>query len=77
MLREIIVDLVRGTVQPFPDVSELFGKALAVRRVIEADDPERIVYVTGYTPLAASGLGFAGKLGVYGVSLLGGNLQGS
>ncbi len=76
-LREIIVDLDRRTVRTSPDVPELFGKALAVRRVIEADDPERIVYVTGYTPMAASGLGFAGKLGVYGESLLGGNLQGS
>ncbi|MDP8224161.1 MAG: aldehyde ferredoxin oxidoreductase N-terminal domain-containing protein [Candidatus Lernaella stagnicola] len=54
-----------------------FGKALAARRIMEADSPDDTVYFSGFTPLAATGLGFAGKLNVYGISLLGGNLQGS
>jgi len=78
MLREIHVDLDGNTIQsiPFKDRG-LFGKALAVQQVLSADDPDNTLYLSGYTPLAASGLGFAGKLNVYGVSLLGGNLQGS
>jgi len=77
MLREIIVDLDRRTVDAPSGAPDVFGKTLAVERVIAADDPERTLYLSGYTPLAASGLGFSGKLNVYGVSLLGRNLQGS
>ena len=77
MLREIIVDLDSEEVSTSEQVPETFGKALAVRRIIEADAPDRTVYLSGYTPLAAAGLGFAGKLNVYGISLLGNNLQGS
>jgi len=53
------------------------GKALAVARVLGDETPENTIYLTGYTPLAAAGLGFAGKLNIYGISLLGNNLQGS
>ncbi len=78
MLREILVDLDGGECSSVKaDDPELYGKSLAVQRLIEAEDPERTVYLSGYTPLIASGLGFAGKLNLYGVSLLGGNLQGS
>ena len=59
------------------DGRDLFGKALAATRVMEAAAPDETIYLSGYTPLAAAGLGFAGKLNVYGISLLGGNLQGS
>jgi len=76
MLREIIVDLKKAQVCVEPASKGPFGKALAIQRIIEADDPGA-VYLTGYTPLIASGLGFAGKLNIYGISLLGGNLQGS
>ncbi|MEW6266498.1 MAG: aldehyde ferredoxin oxidoreductase N-terminal domain-containing protein [Thermodesulfobacteriota bacterium] len=78
MLYEIVVDLDKRDVRTI-EVQDpaLFGKALAVKRIIEADEPEKTVYLTGYAPLIASGLGFAGKLNVYGLSLLGGNLQGS
>lgn len=78
MLQEIIVDLdALDCRRERPADEGFFGKALAVKRMIEAEDPDRTVYLSGYTPLIASGLGFAGKLNVYGVSLLGGNLQGS
>lgn len=76
MLREIIVDLKRAKVSVETASNGPFGKALAIQRIIEADDPDAI-YLTGYTPLIASGLGFAGKLNIYGISLLAGNLQGS
>ena len=78
MLHEIRVDLDAGTVvrAAAPEQGP-FGKALAVQRMLEADRPGRTVYLSGYTPLASAGLGFAGKMNVYGVSLLGGNLQGS
>ncbi|MDP8256282.1 MAG: aldehyde ferredoxin oxidoreductase C-terminal domain-containing protein [Candidatus Alcyoniella australis] len=78
MLTEIIVDLdARKTSVARDREPDVFGKALAVKRIIESQRPEQTVYLSGYTPLAASGLGFAGKLNVYGVSLLGNNLQGS
>ena len=78
MLREIIVDLDALDCRRERLGDEgIFGKSLAVKRMIEAEDPDRTVYLSGYTPLIASGLGFAGKLNLYGVSLLGGNLQGS
>ena len=77
MLRELVVDLDAGTVSAVGGDPGVYGKALAVRRLCEAEDANRTVYLTGYTPLAAAGLGFAGKLNLYGVSLLGGNLQGS
>ncbi|HPM76622.1 MAG TPA: aldehyde ferredoxin oxidoreductase C-terminal domain-containing protein [bacterium] len=57
--------------------SEWYGKALAARRVMKAENPDATIYLSGFTPLAASGLGFAGKLNIYGTSLLGNNLQGS
>ncbi|MFH2133305.1 MAG: aldehyde ferredoxin oxidoreductase N-terminal domain-containing protein, partial [bacterium] len=78
MLNEIIVDLDRLLVQVAAVADgTLTGKALAVSRILEAEVPEKTLYLTGYTPLAAAGLGFAGKLNLYGVSLLGNNLQGS
>lgn len=78
MLSEVIVDLSERSVCVETGVDQAaYGKALAVERVIGSADPEHTVYLAGYTPLAAAGLGFAGKLNLYGVSLLGGNLQGS
>ena len=78
MLSEIVVDLSERSVRVEAGVEEgMYGKALALRRVMGAVDPEHTVYMTGYTPLTAAGLGFAGKLNLYGISLLGGNLQGS
>ncbi|HPQ67964.1 MAG TPA: aldehyde ferredoxin oxidoreductase C-terminal domain-containing protein [bacterium] len=44
---------------------------------MQSENPDATIYLSGYTPLAASGLGFAGKLNIYGTSLLGNNLQGS
>ena len=78
MLKEVFVNLdaFSARVDPAED-KQIFGKALAVEKIIKAEDPERTLYLSGYTPVTASGLGFAGKLNVYGVSLLGKNLQGS
>ncbi|MFH1465223.1 MAG: aldehyde ferredoxin oxidoreductase N-terminal domain-containing protein [Pseudomonadota bacterium] len=78
MLQEILVDLEAGCVTSRAlDEPARFGKELAVERLCAAADPDATLYLTGYTPTAASGLPFAGKLNLYGVSLLGGNLQGS
>ena len=77
MLKELHIDLTKELIRTISGDPGIYGKALAVRRVIEAEDPAQTVYLTGYTPLAASNLGFAGKMNLYGVSLLGGNLQGS
>ena len=78
MLSEIAVDLTERCVRVEECAGEgVYGKALALRRVMGAAEPERTVYLTGYTPLTAAGLGFAGKLNLYGISLLGGNVQGS
>lgn len=78
MLKELIVNLNERNVSS-TNIEGLsgYGKALAVDRLVTAADPEEHVYLTGYTPIIASGLGFAGKLNVYGISLLGKNLQGS
>lgn len=77
-MKEVVVNLEKMTVQISPVEDEsLTGKALAVNRILECKTPEKTIYLTGYTPLAAAGLGFAGKLNVYGISLLGNNLQGS
>ena len=78
MLKEVIVDLLQKTAETVSiDTVDLYGKALCVKRIIEADDPGNTLYLSGYTPMAAAGLGFAGKLNLYGLSLMGGNLQGS
>ncbi len=78
MLREIVVELgaKRIRAQEY-DGYFGYGKALAVMRMIKSANPDETIYLSGYTPIAASGLGFAGKLNLYGISLLGGNLQGS
>lgn len=78
MYRELLVDLTDQSVhlRTLDDLTE-FGKALAVKRLIQAEDPFRTIYLTGYTPMNAAGLGFAGKMNMYGMSLLGKNLQGS
>jgi aldehyde:ferredoxin oxidoreductase len=78
MLTEIFVNLDENNIETetFED-SPIYGKALAVDRLTSSDNPEEVVYLTGYTPLETAGLGFGGKLNVYGVSLLGKNLQGS
>ncbi len=57
--------------------SERYGKELAVHRVVESRSPESTLYLSGFTPLNALGFPFAGKVNLYGVSRLGGNLQGS
>ena len=77
MLNEITIDLNQKRASTHPASGNTFGRSLAIERVIGADDPEDTIYLSGYTPLAASGLGFAGKLNVYGISILGGNIQGS
>ncbi len=77
MLREILVDLDALAVRVGNYEERSFGKELAVDRVVAAPEPERTVYLSGYTPSTAAGFGFAGKVNLYGVSLLGGNLQGS
>jgi aldehyde:ferredoxin oxidoreductase len=77
MLNEIKIDLNRKRASIHPASDRVFGKSLAIERIIEADEPQDTIYLSGYTPLAASGLGFAGKLNVYGISILGGNIQGS
>lgn len=78
MLREIQVSLDELSVHDVPvEDDSPTGKALAVKRLLADTSPENTVYLTGYTPLAAAGFGFAGKLNVYGISLLGNNLQGS
>lgn len=78
MLNELYVDLDRMTIKATPvEDNSPSGKALAVNRMLEDPHPEKALYLTGYTPLAAAGLGFAGKLNLYGISLLGNNLQGS
>ncbi len=78
MLKEIFVDLDEKSIELNEDISTgVYGKTLAVNRVIDSGNPDRIIYVSGYTPMAAAGLGFAGKMNLYGISLLGGNLQGS
>ena len=78
MLREIQVELEAREVRT-ADLTgqDRFGKELAVQRMVQSDDPDRTVYLSGYTPTAASGFPFAGKLNLYGISRLGGNLQGS
>ncbi len=78
MLQEVHVDLEAGSVR-VQDVTglEFFGKELAVERMTHCADPDKTVYISGYTPTTASGFPFAGKLNLYGVSELGGNLQGS
>ncbi len=78
MLREIHIDLEAGTTRA-RDVTGLdrFGKELAVERMVSAPEPDATVYISGYTPTTASGFPFAGKLNLYGISRLGGNLQGS
>lgn len=77
MSREILVDLDQGRVQTRPYEGTLFAKELAVQRLIEAEDPDRLLVISGFTPLAGAGFALAGKLGLYGTSLLGNNLQGS
>ena len=78
MLQEIRVELESGEVQVCSvEGLDRFGKELAVQRVTQSTDPDATVYISGYTPTAASGFPFAGKLNLYGVSRLGGNLQGS
>ncbi|MCP4690308.1 MAG: hypothetical protein GY859_19805 [Desulfobacterales bacterium] len=78
MLYELQVNLDSGEIAASPhEDGGPFGKALAVERILACDRPEETIYLTGYTPLAAAGLGFSGKLNLYGISLLGGNLQGS
>ena len=78
MLKEILVDLNNDGVVLKENVkSDVFGKTLAVNRITESDNPDETVYISAYTPMGASGLGFSGKLNLYGISLLGGNLQGS
>jgi len=78
MLQEIQVEIGAETASA-EDVTGLgsFGKELAVQRMSSCTEPDNTVYVSGYTPTAASGFPFAGKLNLYGVSQLGGNLQGS
>jgi len=78
MLREIHIELGTTTAQSQPlDGLDVFGKELAVQRMTTCADPDNTVYISGYTPTTASGFPFAGKLNLYGVSQLGGNLQGS
>jgi aldehyde:ferredoxin oxidoreductase len=78
MLSEIIIHLEENclTIDTM-ESSLLFGKALAIDRIINSNNPEQVVYLTGYTPLCEAGLGFSGKLSVFSVSILGNNLQGS
>jgi aldehyde:ferredoxin oxidoreductase len=78
MLREIHVELDTAAAEA-QDVTGLdsFGKELAAQRMTTCADPDATVYISGYTPTTASGFPFAGKLSLYGVSQLGGNLQGS
>ena len=78
MLCEIVVELDKNRIR-LQEYDGYFGygKSLAVQRMIRAKNPDQTIYISGYTPLAASGLGFAGKLNLYGISLLGANLQGS
>ncbi len=78
MLTEINVDLDTRETKGYQfENTELFGKALAVDRILNIENPEDVVYLTGYAPLTAAGLGFSGKMNIYGISLLGNNLQGS
>lgn len=77
MLNEIKIDLHQKKASTHPSSGSTFGRSLAIERIVGADDPEDTIYLSGYTPLTASGLGFAGKLNVYGISILGGNIQGS
>jgi aldehyde:ferredoxin oxidoreductase len=78
MLSEIIIHLEENSiVVDTMENSLLFGKALAIDRIINSDHPEQLVYLTGYTPLCEAGLGFSGKLGVFSISKIGNNLQGS
>ena len=78
MLKEIFVDLNKNRVDLVSDVkTDVYGKTLAVNRIIESSRPEETVYISAYTPMAATGLGFSGKINLYGISLVGGNLQGS
>ena len=78
MLHEIHVELGDDATRPVPlDGLDHFGKELAVQRMTSCTDPDTTVYLSGYTPTTASGFPFAGKLNLYGVSQLGGNLQGS
>ncbi len=78
MVREIVVDLDSKRIWSHEYEGNVgYGKALAVQRIIKSKNPNRTIYLTGFTPITASGLGFAGKMNLYGISLLGGNLQGS
>ena len=78
MLKEIFVDLNNNKVDLKTDVkTDVYGKTLAVDRIIESANPDETVYISTYTPMAATGLGFSGKFNLYGISLVGGNLQGS
>jgi len=78
MYSEIFVDLNSSTVKKSENVKTTdFGKSLAVDRITTSAKPEETIYLSGYTAISASGLGFAGKTNLYGISLLGGNLQGS
>ncbi len=78
MLQEIQVELGDATLRSEAlDGLDSFGKELAVQRMTSCAEPDSTVYISGYTPTAASGFPFAGKLNLYGVSQLGGNLQGS
>ncbi len=78
MLKEIYVNLDNKSIEYKKDINtNVYGKTLAVNRVIDSDNPDRTIYISGYVPMASAGLGFAGKMNLYGISLLGGNLQGS
>ncbi len=78
MLLEIRVDLDERKARGEPaEGIHGFGKELAVSRVVDAPRPEATVYLTGFTPMTALGFPFSGKVNLYGVSRLGGNLQGS
>ena len=78
MLKEIEINLDEVSAVTAEDsYGDLYGKPRAIKRILDSENPEQVIYLTGYTPLTASRLGFAGKMNLYGISLLGGNLQGS
>ena len=78
MLKEIFINLNKNTLVIKENIkSDIFGKTLAIDRITKTENPEDTIYISAYTPMGASGLGFSGKINLYGISLLGGNLQGS
>jgi aldehyde:ferredoxin oxidoreductase len=78
MLKEIFIDLNKNKVKLKTDVTtDVYGKTLSVNRMAESSNPDETIYISAYTPLSATGLGFSGKINLYGISLIGGNLQGS